>query len=216
MDDFDKQLNNIMEQALFGGSPYERIHRRKKHITFEAAEDTIGPDFQDVDLSSMSERALEFVNVIKSVNSETPHKPGAMIKNASSDTDSVIRKTFMRLFKDKLVYFFPDAANPGVASETPEIMWIAPERHEGQQDMYDEDGMMIVAHYTVPGNVEIEPMVDKKQYRYVVRHGDQQVEYPAEVEVGKLMGEVTIEVYVRRTDNSSRPIVTFYEDNVRL
>ena len=216
MDDFDKQLNNIMEQTLFGGSPYERVHGRKKHITFEAAEDTVGPDFQDVDLSSMSDRALEFINVIKSVNSETPHKPGAMIKNASTDTDSVIRKTFMRLFKDKLVYFFPDAANPGVASETPEIMWIAPERHEGQQDMYDEDGMMIVAHYTVPGNVEIEPMVDKKQYRYVVRHGDQQVEYPAEVEVGKLMGEVTIEVYVRRTDNSSRPIVTFYEDSVRL
>ena len=216
MDDFDKQLNNIMEQTLFGGSPYERVHGRKKHITFEAAEDTVGPDFQDVDLSSMSDRALEFINVIKSVNSETPHKPGAMIKNASTDTDSVIRKTFMRLFKDKLVYFFPDAANPGVASETPEIMWIAPERHEGQQDMYDEDGMMIVAHYTVPGNLEIEPMVDKKQYRYVVRHGDQQVEYPAEVEVGKLMGEVTIEVYVRRTDNSSRPIVTFYEDSVRL
>jgi hypothetical protein len=59
-------------------------------------------------------------------------------------------------------------------------------------------------------------MVDKKQYKYIVRYGDQQVEYPAEVEVGKLMGEVTIEVHVRRDNNSSRPIVTFYEDSVKL
>jgi len=217
MDDFDKQLNNIMEQTLFGGSPYERVHGRKKHITFEASEETEAPaDYDDVDISGVSEAAQEFVNVVKSVNSEQPHKPGAMIKNASTDSDSLIRKTFMRLFKNKLLYFFPDAATPGVASETPEIMWIGPERHDGQQDLYDEDGMMIVAHYTVPGNVEVEPMVDKKQYRYIVRHGEQQVEYPAEVEVGKLMGEVTIEVYVRRTDESSRPIVTFYEDSVRL
>lgn len=216
MDDFDKQLNNIMEQALFGGSPYERVHGRKKHITFEATQETDTQDFDDVDMNGVSEATQEFVNVIKSVNNEAPHKPGAMIKNASTDKDSVIRKTFMRLFKNKELYFFPDAATPGVASETPEIMWIGPERHDGQQDLFDEDGLMIVAHYTVPGNVEVEPVVDKRNLRYVIRHGDQQVEYPGELEVGKLMGQVTIEVYVRRTDNSSRPIVTFYEDSVKL
>lgn len=211
---FTDEINKRLTESYFGGSPYEQRTGVSKHIRFEQSE--ISDDFQDVDMDGISERAQEFVNVVKSVNAEQPHKPGAMIKNASTDKDSVIRKTFMRLFKDKNVYFFPDAATPGVASETPEIMWIGPERGEGQQDIFDEDGMMLTAHYAVPVGVEIEPMVDKKQYRYVVRHGDQQVEYPAEVEIGKLVGEVTVEVYVKRTDDSSRPIVTFYEDNVKI
>lgn len=216
MDNFDKQLNNIMEQSLFGGSPYERASRMKKQITFEATDETTAPDYAGVDTNSVSEATLEFINVVKSVNSEQPHKPGAMIKNASTDKDSVTRKTFMRLFKDKVLSFFPDAAAPGVASETPEIMWIGPERHEGQTDLFDEDGLMIVAHYNVPASVEIEPVIDKKRVKYIVRYGDQQVEYPADIEVGKLMGQVTIEVYVKRTDGSNQPIVTFYEDNVKL
>lgn len=216
MDEFDKQLNNIMEQAMFGGSPHERMNGVKKHITFEASEENVTQDYNDVDMNGISEATQEFVNVVKSVNNEQPHKPGAMIKNASTDKESVIRKTFMRLFKNKELFFFPEAAAPGVASEKPEIMWISPERFEGQQDLFDEDGLMIVAHYNLPTGVDVEPVVDSKGVRYVVRYGDQQVEYPGSVEVNKLMGQVTIEVHVRRTDGSTRPFVTFYEDSVKL
>lgn len=217
MDSFDQQLNSIMEQALFGGSPHERVSGLKRSVTFEqSSPEADTQDYQDVDMNNISEQTEELLNVIKSVNNEKPHKPGAMIKNASTDKDSVIRKTFLRLFKHKELTFFPDAAAPGVASETPSIMWVGPERYEGQEDIFDEDGLMIVAHYPVPAGVEIEPHVSKSDITYHVRSGEQRVEYPSDVPVGKLIGQVTVEVYMRRTGGSGKPVVTFYEDSVKL
>jgi len=217
MNNFDEQLNSIMEQTMFGGSPHERASGLKKSITFEqSSPESDAQDYQDVDMNSISEQTEELLNVIKSVNNEEPHKPGAMIKNASTDKDSVIRKTFLRLFKHKELTLFPDAATPGVASETPMIMWVCPERYEGQEDIFDEDGLMIVAHYPVPTGVEIEPRVSKNDITYHVRSGEQRVEYPSDVPVGKLIGQVTVEVYMRRSGASGRPVVTFYEDTVKL
>lgn len=38
-DTFDKLVNSLLEENYFGGSPYERASRIKKHVTFEDASD---------------------------------------------------------------------------------------------------------------------------------------------------------------------------------
>ena len=38
MSKFDEYIHNILEETYFGGSPYERATRIKRHITFEENE----------------------------------------------------------------------------------------------------------------------------------------------------------------------------------
>jgi hypothetical protein len=43
MNNFDAYIQSILEETYFGGSPYERITRVKRHITFEESEEESPP-----------------------------------------------------------------------------------------------------------------------------------------------------------------------------
>jgi hypothetical protein len=47
MSKFDEYIHNILEETYFGGSPYERTTRIKRHITFEENEDPFDSDSFD-------------------------------------------------------------------------------------------------------------------------------------------------------------------------
>lgn len=221
MDDFDLQLNKLLEQALHGGSPYERATGLKKHISFEATSGVIGSTerggtaYNDVDMEGLSPAAQEFVGLVKSQNDAPPLKKGGMVGGASTDADGVIRKTFLRLFGKKILTFDSSAANPQTSRENPLIMWVSPERVEGSTIQFDEDGLHVIASYSPNGPIDsITRDLSTSQDRYTVISGQEQASYPAQTTVKSLMGKVTIEVHAKRTDDRLYPIATFYDDSV--
>ena len=131
MNTFDQQLNRLLSETYFGGSPYQQATGIKRHITFEN-EHALGDGaekvsargrgrneseafkvYTNVDKGALGEVARKFFEYVVEINREEPAKVGGMIKTASTGPGSNIRTAFENVFSDLPLTLNLDFKNEG-------------------------------------------------------------------------------------------------------
>ena len=221
MNSFDEQLNNLLNETYFGGSPYERQTGIKRQITFEQQEDEpVMGVLTNIDDNALSPKALKLVNLVRKQNSEEPAAKGGMIKGASTGPGSEIRNAFIRSFGKTMVTVYADENNVfhRETSGPPTIIWTAPERIAGEEEQFTDDGLQITAYYHLPATGQLSVTRDIGNDRYKIMHlqdtqgTSEEDSIPAAINVGKLVGKVVVEVSAKTTDDSREPFITFYDE----
>ena len=221
MNSFDQQLNNLLNETYFGGSPYERQTGIKRQITFEQQEDVpVVGVLTNIDDNALSPKALKLVNLVRKQNSEEPAAKGGMIKGASTGPGSEIRNAFLRSFGNTTVTVYADENNVyhRETNSPPTIIWTAPERIAGEEEQFTDDGLQITAYYYLPSTGQLSVTRDIGNDRYKVMHmQDVQAEgaedsIPASLPIKKLVGKVTVEVSAKTTNDAREPFITFYDE----
>ena len=226
MNSFDEQLNSLLTETYFGGSPYERRSRIKRHITFEQNVESIpgveggfGQILDAIDNESLSRKALELVDLVRAVN--VPASRGARVTTASTDDSSKIRSKFVKLFGNTVVTVYPDE-NTVYHRETksaPTIIWTSPERASGEIEKYNEDGLQITAYWDLPtsGTLAVTRDIGNDRYKVVQAldgAASSEDTFPASLRVKELIGKVVIEVSAKSTslDTPRSPFIVFYDE----
>jgi hypothetical protein len=223
MNSFDTQLNSLLNETYFGGSPYERKTRIKRHITFEqTGEDprgVIGQTLDAIDNEALSPKALALVDLVRAENVATSR--GARVTGASTDASSKIRSKFLKSFGNTKVTVYSDDNNVyhRETKSAPTIIWTSPERSAGEEEQYDRDGLQITAYHYLPTGGTLAVTRDIGKDRYKIVHTDDngvvvEDSIPATLSVKDLVGKVTVEVSAKSTsvDLPRSPFIVFYDE----
>jgi hypothetical protein len=256
MNSFDRDTSRILSETYFGGSPHQQATGIKRHITFEDADTILGTGgnvklsrgrgnhsdgeafgaFDIIDKDSLGPAAREFYDFAMEVNSREPKAKGGIVKTASTDADSDLRKAFLRLFGHVVLTLYVDYEDPEsrwVSVEDGRRLWAgridhqghfvltAPVRKPGAKESFSDQSQPVIEGLSIIAELKLDPrssqvgevhFVDQSKHTYMKQSGEV---FSMKKTISELMGNVVMMVYGRPKpdyEGKNMTIISFPED----